>query len=127
MKLHAALCLLFLAACSAAAGRSESIAPRIDLEKETQTQRWVDDGHDAWRLNAASVACAEIAGFVLERQKQLLDIEACLKGHAVRKSSPTEAAIAFTSGANEYEIQLQRLVKPDGIWTPTRIDVHPRR
>ena len=120
--------LVFLAACSAGLGRrSETIAPRVDLEKEIQTQRWVDDGHDPWRLNAAYAACSEIAGFVLERQKTLLDVDVCLKGHTVRKSSPAEAAIAFISGDSEYVVELQRLVKPGGIWTTTRIDIRARR
>jgi hypothetical protein len=117
--------LLLLAACSAAE-RSETIAPRIDVEKETQTQRWVDDGSDPWRPDAASVGCVEIAGFILERQKKLVDADACVKGQAVRKSSAAEATVAFTFGDSEYVVELKRLVKPGGIWTPTRIDIHPR-
>jgi hypothetical protein len=57
----------------------------------------------------------------------MIDADACVKEQAMRKSSPAEATVAFTFGDSEYVVELRRLVKPGGIWTPTRIEIHPRR
>ena len=124
MKPYVAL-LIFLAACEQPSG--ETINLPVDIENERGLQRSVDEGHQPWRLDAAFVACSEIAGIISARQKAQPDLNACLDEQRVQQASATLATVALATADGEFIVRLRRVAKPDRIWTPMRIEIHPRQ
>lgn len=112
-----AILLLLLSFNAAHASQNQTLKPRIDMERLKELQRSVDEGHQPWRLDAASVACSEIAFPD--------DSKTCFRDSRVEYPSDIEAIVTFAATSNEYVVFLQRLVKPRGIWTATRIDIRP--
>jgi hypothetical protein len=107
--------LLFLAASNAAhATQTKIVRPRIDIEDLKKLQQSVDEGHQPWRLDAVAVACSELAFPE--------SAETCYRDSRVESPSETEAIVTFPAASNYYVVYLQRLVRPDGIWTATRIE-----
>jgi uncharacterized protein DUF4431 len=110
--------LLLLAALNAAnANQTKIVRPRIDIEDLKKLQESVDEGHQPWRFDPIMVACSEIAFPEATRT--------CWRESRVESPSSTEAVVTFTAESGYYVVYLQRLVRPDGIWTATRIETTP--
>jgi len=110
--------LLFLAALTTAhADQTKIVTLPIDIERLKELQHSVDEGHQPWRLDPVMVACAEIAFPEATRT--------CWRDRRVESPSSTEAVVTFTAESGYYVVYLQRLVRPDGIWTATRIEMTP--
>jgi Domain of unknown function (DUF4431) len=110
--------IFLLAAFSAAqATQTQIVQPRIDMEDLRKLQKSVDEGHQPWRLDPVGVACSEI-GFPE-------DTRTCWRRSYVESPSDTEAIVTFAAASNYFVVYLRRLVRPDGIWTATRIEKTP--
>jgi hypothetical protein len=86
----------------------------IDLEKQNEFQRTVESGSERWRLDAEEVACD-----YLRARPETHSVSYCW----VRKQSKTAAFVTTVVNKTEYRVYLRRLVKPDGIWTPVKLEV----
>src|ERR1043166_6801310 len=110
--------LVFLAVFNTVhATQTQIVTPRIDIEDLQKLQESVDEGHQPWRLDPVMVACSEIAFPEATRT--------CWRESRVESPSSTEAVVTFSAESGHYVIYLQSLVRPDGIWTATRIETTP--
>lgn len=107
--------------------QTDVITLPVDIEREKETQLSVEEGHQPWRLEADWVACSEIAHLHKDRkQKPDLDVRDCLDKRKVEQQGVTKAVIDFSVTDKKYRVYVERLVKTDGIWTPTKIEVTRR-
>ncbi len=103
--------------------RVEVITPPIDITAE-EIQRSVEEGHQPWRYEASWVACVEIDSVLEGHQKQKtgLDLNNCLRKSELREED-TKAVVAIHTKNKLYKVYLNRFMKPQGIWTPTKIEI----
>ena len=95
----------------------------VDIARERKTQLAVDEGHQPWRTEAKSVACAEIAYLLSEgKVKPELQVPACVE-EAKTEEVATKALVTVQRNNLQYRVYNERLVKTDGIWTPRKIEV----
>lgn len=85
------------------------------LTEEKRVQDSVDTGHQTWRNNPEDVAHA-----ALINQGVNVKIEDC---RVAKKVDETHAVVAAASKENTFEIFVEKVVRPDGIWTATEIDI----
>jgi hypothetical protein len=88
----------------------------VEIEREQDIQRAVDNGHQPWRLKARDVACAFLAA--RHRNVRLAD---CV----VEREEGAAAIVGGRVEGGQYKVRLARVVRPDGIWTPVAISVEP--
>jgi hypothetical protein len=104
--------------------RTEVITLQVDLDREKEMQLSVDKGHQPWRLEADGVACSEIGQLHQDRKQQPdLDVRDCLDKRKLEQQGETRAVVTFTTADQEYRVFVERLVKPNGIWTPTKVEI----
>ena len=81
------------------------------------------EGHQPWRINAEWVACTEIGSLLLQKNvKPDRDLSECLK-MAKTEDQATKAIVTVQKDETTYRVYLERLVRPDGIWTARKIEV----
>ena len=119
MRWTLAIAILSLLAVSntAHSTQTEIVTPRIDIEKLKELQRSVDEGHQPWWLDPMMVACSEMAFPE--------DTRTCWSESSVEMPSRTQTVVTFHASSGHYIVYLERLVRPDGIWTAMRIETTP--
>ena len=101
----------------------EVIELPVDFARQRKTQLAFDEGHQPWRTEAKSVACAEIAHLLSEgKVKPELQLPACVD-EAKTEEEATKALVTVQRNNLQYRVYLERLVKTDGIWTARKIEV----
>jgi hypothetical protein len=94
----------------------------FDIARERKAQLAVDEGHQPWRINAESVACAEIAGLLLQRNVKP-ELEWSCLNNVKTEGSATKARVTVQRDKVQYRVDLERLIRTDGIWTAKKIEV----
>jgi hypothetical protein len=95
----------------------------VDITSETKLQLTVDDGHQPWRIEVASAACAEINGLLSHSNVEThLELWDCAKS-ATTEEEATRAIVTIQKDKVQYRVYLERLVRMDGIWTVKKIEV----
>ena len=94
----------------------------LDMQAERETQQSVDEGHQPWRLDAAWVACVGIGALSGREDTQGKFLDTCLRSSNVKQNDGKATVIVFLNGF-EYRVNLERLVKADGIWTARNIRI----
>lgn len=97
----------------AASKNSKRIVLKVNLKNEKFVQDEVDKGHQPWRLNAVDVAYATLAS--MDKKVRYEDCKSL-------KETGDQSAVQCKSSQN-YIVHLRKLVRPDGIWTATEIEV----
>ncbi len=82
----------------------------VDLAKERRLQGWVDQGHQTWRLDPIWVAVSEIS-----------KIESIHYDQCEILFENSSDAIVECRASCTYRVLLQKLVRPDGVWTAVEI------
>ena len=104
--------------------RAEVVDLPLDRNLETKTQLAFEEDHQPWRASADWVACSEIGGLLRERNtKPDLDLTECLKNTSIQQTENKRAIVDLQMNKIRYRVYLERLVKPDGIWTARKIEV----
>lgn len=93
--------------------KSKVLQIPVNLNNEKQLQEAVDEGHQPRRLNPVDVAHTAIIS--------LVDKEMEYGNLKLITEKKTEAFVETIEG-KRYRISLKRMVRPDGIWTATRIE-----
>ncbi len=85
----------------------------INMEHQEKAQLAADKGFQPWRNNPVDVAEESIISLGI----------GSTKGKSVLLSeSEKEASVRVESNSGIYQVGLKRLVRPDGIWTSTKIE-----
>jgi len=86
---------------------------KFDRESEKRIQEAVSNGHQPWRLEAASVAHVAVLAF-----------DKSVAYNSCHSSYETDFDAAVQCGVKqEYTVHLKRLFGSDGIWTATGIKI----
>ena len=85
----------------------------IDMEHQAKAQSSADQGFQPWRNNAIDVAEESIIS---------LGIGSTEGKSVVLSENKSDAVVRIESNSGIYKVSLKRLVRPDGIWTSTRIE-----
>lgn len=94
----------------------------LDMNVETETQSSVDEGHQPWRVDAAWVACSEIGALLID-EKTKGNLDNCLKNSKIEQREGGKAIVSVLLDGVQYRVNLERLIKADGIWTPRNIEI----
>ena len=87
---------------------------KVNLQRERENQRSLDEGgHQPWRTDPIMIATAMLA----DRFGEYAWEKSC---HAL--STGPRRIVVRCIAAFTYEVILERLVRPDGIWTAVEID-----
>lgn len=92
----------------------ELIELPVDMNLERETQRAVENGHQPWRLFPEQVACAVLSNRFKDTRFDDCKLESEDKGRAIASARV---------GKIQYRVYLERLIKTDGIWTATKIEI----
>ncbi len=89
----------------------------VNMKEEREIQSAVEKGHQPWRLSAQDVACAALAAYKFD-----VSLNDCI----LEKEGKVKAVVSSVKGGSRYRVHLERLVKPEGIWTAKKIEVFGR-
>jgi len=95
-----------------AANKGTLVNMKINIANEYEIQTKVDQGHQPWRLVPVDVAFSEVAS----------DPKVTYESCSLVKQVSAEAKVKC-KGTHVYFIQLKQLVKPNGIWTATSVQI----
>ncbi|MEE9615297.1 MAG: hypothetical protein V3W31_10185 [Thermodesulfobacteriota bacterium] len=86
----------------------------VDMEEEKRLQRAFDNGGQRWRGDAADVAHA-----MLLEQGLNVSRDEC----EVVEETEDYCVVRTVADEGEIDVRVERRVRPDGIWTATKIKV----
>lgn len=92
---------------------NKRIVLKVNLKYEKFVQDEVDKGHQPWRLNAVDVAYATLAP--IDKNVKYEDCKSV-------NETGDQSTVQCKSSQN-YIVYLRKLVRPDGIWTATDIEI----
>jgi hypothetical protein len=101
----------------------------FDINVERETQHSVDEGHQPWRMDAVSVACSKIGALLIDEAAKRIDetakgnLDNCLKNSSLDRREGDKAIVTVVLNGVQYRVNLERLIKADGIWTPRNIEI----
>lgn len=95
---------------------SEKIKPPTNLDKEKEIQTMVDSGHQPWRMDAVQVATSFLK--TLNPEIEMID--------CVHEDSYDRYSAVSCEKEKLYYVLLERLVRKDGIWTVTTVEISDR-
>ncbi len=100
---------------------SEKVETRMvtlnpSMEEERRLQKAVDDGWQPWRLNPIDVAHANMIN-----QGVNVRIEDC---SLVKKDDAHAVVHVQSKDGKDLNVHVARLVRPDGIWTATQVEIN---
>lgn len=93
---------------------SKTIAIDIDIGEQQKLQDEVDKGHQPWRLDPVMVSESYCEGYKKDNSSfdcTMITLE------------EREATVICEGDKEKYIVHLKRLVKKDGIWTITSVDI----
>lgn len=94
--------------------QTKNILIRFDPEKEKQLQVEVDKGRQPWRLEPVDVAHAALISIIDVK----MPFEKCKLSSKINRE-----AIVQCTDVKEYTVKLKQLIRANGIWTATGIQV----
>ena len=86
----------------------------VSLEEEKKLQAQVDNGHQPWRLEPIDVAHATLLSLVDKN----IDYKKC-----ALITQAESGAMVRCEGTKTYLVHLKRMVRREGIWTATEIEI----
>lgn len=92
----------------------KTIDLKVDLDEQKKLQTEVDNGHQPWRLEPVDVAFAALV--TIDKN---IDYSNC----QLNTAKNIEAEV-ICKGTKKYRVYLRRMVKPNGIWTATVIELY---
>lgn len=98
----------------AEAPKRTKLSINYDMAEEKRLQEAVDHGSQAWRKEAVDVAHAALINQGINAKVDECKLTEDHNGHSVVNAKCRDG---------EFNITLKRLVRPDGIWTATDIEL----
>ena len=96
-------------------GAVKVFKPVISMDNERRLQEAVENGYHVWRKNAVDAAHAALVNE---------GVNVTINDLKLLSENGKEAVVtAQDKRMTHYKIICQRLIKPDGIWTATEIDM----
>ena len=89
---------------------------KVDLEKEKKAQAEVDKGRQTWRLEPIVVAYVAVKTDV----DKYVFYQSCSQFYGTEKETEVRCA-----ARRNYVVHLKKLIRFDGIWTATSIEIEP--
>lgn len=96
------------------AGSFRSVKLDVKLHKEEKLQQAVDEGWQAWRKDPIEVAHAAL----IEQ-----GVNATPEDCRLTEEHETHALIELSLDVGDFRVHCERLVRDDGIWTATEVEV----
>lgn len=90
----------------------------IDMDHQEKAQMSTDQGFQPWRNNPIDVAEESIIS---------LGIGSSEGKSVVLSENQSDAEVRVESNSGTYKVSLKKIVRPDGIWTSTRIEQEAKK
>lgn len=94
-------------------GEKQLVASNIVIQVEEKTKDGVEQGHQPWRLDPVAVAASYLNMVSADE----------IENNCKLETSDGQRAVVVCNKGKKYIVHLEKLFKPDGMWTVTSVEI----